>query len=449
MNIIIAGCGNIGISVLQSLVSEGHNVTVIDKDAKIIETANSAFDTMGVIGNAADSDALNEANVDSCDLFVSVTGSDEFNMLSCYLAKRLGAAHTIARIRAPEYNDHSLTFMRNELELDMSINPELQSAIELFNILKIPGVLNIETFANRRMEMVEIPIKDDIQFTLTELRKKTKESFLICAIERDGDVIIPDGQSVIRKGDRIRLTASPFIIQKLLKNFGVETKQAKNIMIVGASQTSYYLTKLLLKSGHNVKIIERDEAKCIEFSEQVPEAVVINGSGDDQDLLTEEGITSMDSFVAITPSDEENTLLSFFAMSNNVPKVIAVVNRPELATMAEKLGLDSIVSPKRLISNILTRSARALENSKGSNVEKLYKIIDGKAEALEFNVKSDFQGLEQPIKTLKLKKNVLIAGIIRGRQAIIPTGDDYFRAGDKVIIISAGIKMNDLSDIFA
>ncbi|MBE6798782.1 MAG: Trk system potassium transporter TrkA [Ruminococcaceae bacterium] len=449
MNIIIAGCGNIGTSVLESLVTEGHNVTVIDKDPKIIETASTAFDTMGVVGNAADSDALQEAGIGTCDLFVSVTGSDEFNMLSCYLAKRLGAAHTIARIRAPEYNDHSLTFMRNELELDMSINPEMQSAMELFNILKLPGALNIETFANRRMEMVEIPIKDDIQFTLTELRKKINQDFLICAIERDGNVIIPDGRSVIRKGDRIRLTASPFTIQKLLKHFGIETKQAKNVMIIGASQTSYYLAKMLLNSGHNVKIVERDAEKCLKFSEQLPKAVVINGDGLDQDLLTEEGILSMDSFISLTSSDEENILLSFFALSNCVRKVITTVSRPELASMAENLGLDSIVSPKKLISDILTRYARALDNSKGSNVEKLYKIIDGKAEALEFNVKKDFEGLNLPIKELKLKKNVLIAGIIRGRQGIIPTGDDCFKANDKVIIIAAGIKMNDLSDIFA
>lgn len=449
MNIIIAGCGNIGVSVLESLVAEGHNVTVIDKDPKIIETASTAYDTMGVVGNAADSDALQEAGIGSCDLFVSVTGSDEFNMLSCYLAKRLGAAHTIARIRTPEYNDHSLGIIKNELSLDMSINPELQSAMEFFNFLKLPGVLNIETFANRRMEMVEIPIKDDIQFSLVELRKMIKESFLICAIERDGNIIIPDGRSVIKKGDRIRLTSSPFNVQKLLKHFGVETKQAKNVMIIGAGQTSYYLAKMLLESGHNVKIIERDYDMCQKFSEQLPKAVVINGDVLDHDLLNEEGLPSMDGFVALTDSDEENLLLSFFALSNCVRKVIASVNRPQLATMAEDLGLESIISSKRLISDIITRYARALENSKGSNVEKLYKIIDGKAEALEFKVNDDFKELDKPIKEMKLKKNVLIAGIIRGKQGIIPTGDDCFKPDDKVVIIAAGIKMNDLSDIFA
>lgn len=449
MNIIVAGCGNIGTSVLSSLVSEGHNVTVIDKDPKIIEVANGTYDTMGVVGNAADSDALSEAGIEACDLFVSVTGSDEFNMLSCYLAKCMGAAHTIARIRTPEYNDHSLSFLKDNLQLNMSINPELQTAVELFNILKLPGALKIETFANRRLEMVAIPVKDDIQFSLVELRKKIKDNFLICTVERNGEVIIPDGSFVIKKGDRIRLTASPYIIQKLLKHFGVVTKQAKNVMILGAGQAAYYLAKMLIKGGQNVKVIETDALKCAKFSEMVPEAVVINGRGDDQDLLIEEGITSMDSFVALTESDEVNTLISFFAISNNVPKVIARINREELATMAEKLGLDSIISPKRLMSDILTRYARALENSKGSNVEKLYKIIDGKAEALEFNVKSDFSFLNQPIKTLKLKKNVLIAGIIRGRQTIIPSGDDCFIAADKVIIIATGIKMNDLSDILA
>lgn len=452
MNIIIAGCGNIGKTVLQSLVTEGHNITVIDKDPKIIEDVTTTYDTMGVVGNGADSDSLEEADIASCDLFMSITGSDEFNMLSCYLAKRLGAAYTIARIRDPEYNDQSLYFLRNELELDSSINPELHTAIELFNILKLPGAINIETFSNRRFEMVEIAVKDDsplCNISLIELRKKHTESFLICAVQRGDEVIIPGGNFILKSGDRVRFTASPFIIQKLLKHFGVLTKQAKSVMILGANQTSYYLSKMLLNSDYNVKVIESDPEKCLWFSEQLPKAVVINGCSDDQDLLVEEGINSTDCFVSLTDFDEENILFSFFAMSKAVPKIIAKVNRPELASMAEKLGLECTVSPKKIISDILTRYARALENSKGSNVEKMYKIVDGKAEALEFNVRSDFEATDKPIKTLKIKKNILIAGIIRGRQTIIPSGDDCIMKDDKIIIVANGIKLNNLSDILA
>lgn len=450
MNIIIAGCGTIGSTIVSSLCSEGHNVVVIDRDHSVIRDVTNMYDAMGVCGNGADSDTLKEAGIEKCDLFVSVAGSDELNMLSCFMAKRLGAEHTIARIRAPEYNDSSLSFIRQELELDVSINPELLTALELFSILKLPGAVNIETFSNRRFEMIELIVKEDsplCNHSLMELRKKYSANFLICAVQRGEQIVIPDGSFVLKSGDRIRLTAAPTEIQKLLKMVGIVNKQARSVMIMGASRTSYYLARLLIAAGNTVKIIEKDREKCVEFSDQVPEAVIINGNGAEQELLAEEGIDSVDAFVALTGSDEENILISIFASSQNVPKVIAKVNRPELASMAEKLGLDCIVSPKRLISDVLSSYARALENSKGSNVETLYKIIDGKAEALEFNVKSDFEYLDKPIKTLKIKPNVLIAGIIRGRQTIIPSGDDHIARGDRVVILAAGTKMNDLSDI--
>lgn len=450
MNIIIAGCGNIGNTIVSSLCSEGHNVVVIDNDQAVIANITNTFDAMGVCGNCADSDALKEAGIDKCDLFVSATGSDELNMLSCFMAKRFGADRTIARIRTPEYNDQSLSFIRQELDINFSINPELLTASELFSILKLPAAVNIETFSNRRFEMIELIIKNEspvCNHSLIDLRKKITTKFLICAVQRGDEVIIPDGKFVIQSGDRIRLTAAATDTQKILKMLGFLTKQARSVMIMGGGRTSYYLARLLIASGNSVKVIEKDRDKCVKFSELVPEAVVINGEGAEQDLLAEEGISSVDAFVALTNSDEENVLISIFASSQNVPKVITKINRPEFSNMAEKLGLECIVSPKKLISDVLSSYARALENSKGSNVETLYRIMDGKAEALEFNVRSDFEHLDEPIKTLKIKKNVLIAGIIRGRQTIIPSGDDHIARGDKVIILATGIKMNDLSDI--
>lgn len=450
MNIIIAGCGNIGSSIVSSLCSEGHNVVVIDSDNQVIASVTNMYDTMGVCGNGADSDTLKEAGIEKCDLFVSVTGSDELNMLSCFLAKRLGAAHTIARIRAPEYNDKNLSFIRQELSLDVSINPEMLAASELFNILKLPGAVNIETFSNRRFEMIELIVKDGSplsDISLMELKKKYNARFLVCAVQRGEQVVIPDGSFVLKSGDHIRLTASPTEIQKLLKMLGILNKQARSVIILGASRTAYYLSKALIAAGNTVKIIEKDRDKCVELSEQLPEAVLINGDGADQDLLAEEGIGSVDAFITLTGSDEENILIGIFAKSQSVPKVIAKINRPELAAMAEELGLESTVSPKKLISDVLSSYARALENSKGSNIETLYKIIDGKAEALEFNVRSDYPWLNKPIKELKIKRNVLIAGIIRGRQTIIPSGDDCISRGDKVIILAAETQMNDLSDI--
>ena len=452
MRIIIVGCGNIGMTIVENLIAEGHEVIAVDEDPSIIAEVTNAYDTMGVCGNGVDCETLSEAEVEKAELFVSVTGSDEFNMLSCFLAKRMGAKHTIARIRNPEYNDSSLGFLRNQLDLSLSINPELLAAKELLNVLKFPSAVNVESFSGRSFEIVELRLKENSPLDgmkLSGLRKRYQAKFLVCAVQREDKVYIPDGNFKLRSGDKIGLTAAPTEIQKLLKMLGLLQKQVKDVMILGASRTAYYLAKLLLANGIDVKVIEKDRSQCEAFCEDLSSAVMICGDGAEPELLLEEGLTSMDAFVALTGNDEENMLLSFFANANNVPKVISMVNRNELSFMAEKLGLDSIVSPQKMVSNVLTRYARALQNSLGSNVETLYKIMDGKAEALEFNVQNDFPHLDVPLKEMELKSNILVAGIIRGRKTVIPAGDDVIRAGDRVIVISTEHRLQDLSDIIA
>ncbi len=450
MNIVVVGCGKIGTAILSSLVAEGHDVVAIDSSSSALSLVTDIFDVMGVCGNGADCDTLSEAGIESTDIFVAVTGSDELNMLSCLIAKRMGAKHTVARIRNPEYNDRSLGFLKKQLELSISVNPELLAAQELFNILKFPSAVKIEPFAGRNFEMIELILKpgsplDGMQ--LIELREKYKEKFLVCAVQRGDAVYIPDGSFVIKSGDKLGITASPADMHKFLRSIGVLQKQARNVMILGASRTTYYLAKLLSNIGTNVKILDRDENRCRLFSEALPKTVVIHGDGAQQELLLEEGIRSTDAFVSLTGMDEENILISIFASSQDVPKVISKVNRNELAAMAQKLGLDCIVSPHKIISNIVVRYARALQNSMGSNVETLYKLMDGQAEALEFNVRPESRLVNIPLKNLKLKKNILIAGIIRERKSIIPTGDDVILPGDHVVVLAANRRLQDLSDI--
>ncbi len=449
MKVVISGCGKIGATILQSLLAEGHDLVAIDSQPQVIEEISNIYDAMVLCGNGADSDVLSEAGIETADLFVAVTDSDELNMLSCYIARRMGAKHTVARIRNPEYNDRSLIFMKQQLQLSMAINPEQLAAQELFNILKLPSALRIETFSRRNFELVELLIKpgspmDGIR--LIDLRKKYKAQFLVCVVQRGEEVYIPDGNFQLKSGDRIGLTATPTEIHKLLKMVGALRKQARDVMILGASRTAYYLAKTLIAAGNSVKVIEQDAKRCMEFSEVLPEAVVIHGDGAVQELLFEEGIRSTDAFVALTGMDEENILVSFYAMSQNVPTVISKVNRDELSAMAEKLGLDCIVSPQKTISNILVQYARALQNSIGSNVETLYNLMDGKAEALEFNVSPDFPYVNIPLKQLKFKPNVLIAGIIRGRRPIIPNGDDVILPADRVVVVARGHRLQDLAD---
>ncbi len=450
MKIIIVGCGKVGSTLLSSLALEGHDVVAIDSDPTVVDSITNIYDVMGVSGNGADCAVLDEAGADKAELFIAVTGSDELNMLSCFIAGKMGASHTIARIRKPEYNDRSLGFMRQQLGLSMSINPELLAAQELFNILKFPSAVKIETFARRNFAMIELRLRDGSPFVgekLSELRAAFGTKFLICTVQRGGGVYIPDGNFELQAGDKIGLTATLSELQKLLKNMGIPQKKAKHVMILGGSRTAYYLAKMLTNTGSNVKIIEKEQQVCDELCDALPKAVVIHGDGTGQELLLEEGLASMDAFVSLTGMDEENILLSFFASSQEVPKVIAKVNRDELGAMAERLGLDTKVSPKNIISDVIVRYARALENSLGSPVETLYNLMDGAAEALEFIVNGDSRITGIPLRDLPTKRGILIAGIFRERKPIIPSGDDMILPGDRVIVIAAGQRLRDLSDI--
>ena len=449
MNIVVVGCGKIGTSLIANLVKEGHDVVAIDNDPEAIADIRDIYDVICLCGNGTDYDILTEAEIDKAVMFIAVTGSDELNMLSCIIAKKMGAQHTVARVRNPEYNEKNLGFIKQQIDLSLSLNPELLTAHELFNILRLPSAVNIETFS-RNFEMIELVVKQDSAINgmaLIDMRKKYSCNFLVCVVQRGEKIYIPDGNFVLQSGDRIGLTAAPSQVQKLIGKMGLAKKQAKNVMILGASKTACYLSKMLLDAGTDVKLIDLDKKRCEEVSAKLTGATVINGDGAEQELLLEEGITSCDAFVTLTGMDEENILISYYAMTNGVPKVITKVNRTELCYMADKLGLDTVISPKKTVCDVVSRYARALENSLESNIETLYKLMDGRVEAVEFLISPDFKYINIPIRELKFKENILIAGILRKRKAIIPTGDDFFAAGDSVVVIAADRQINNISDI--
>ncbi len=450
MKIVIFGCGKIGTTIISSLAGEGHDIVAMDKEQSVIEEVTNLYDVMGLCGNGVDSNTMLEAGVEEAELFIAVTGSDELNMLACFLARKMGAKHTIARIRTPEYNDESLMFLKQHLDLSLALNPDLLAAQEIFNVMRFPSAVKVETFSGRNLEIVELNLKEDSPFAgmkLIDLRKKHAENFLVCIVMRDEQVFIPDGNFELKVGDRIGVTAPHSEIQKLLKNMGMPQKMPKNAMILGASKISYYLSKMLAAAGVHVKVVDTRRDVCESFATRVPSVTMIVGDGMQPEVLHEEGINDADAFISLTGTDEVNILSSFFAFGQNVPTVIAKVNRPELAQTAEGLGLECIISPQKSVSNVVSRYARALHNSIGSNVETLYKLADGKAEVLEFYVHADFKFADIPLREMKLKQNILIAGIIRGRKPIIPSGNDYILPGDRVIVLTAGHVLCDLSDI--
>ena len=451
MKVIVVGCGKIGRTIVESMADERHDVVAIDNDPQVIQSITNTYDVMAVCGNATSREMLQQAEVSKTDLFIAVTESDEVNMLSCFLARRMGAKYTVARIRESGYNEDGLQFLTKELQLSMALNPEQLTAEELFDILKLPSAVNVDSFAGKKIQMLELAIKEKspvIGVTLQDLRKKCPVQFVACAVQRGSEVYIPMGAFELCQDDKVAFMVKRTDMHKFLKSVGLGQKQGRDVIIMGGSVVAYYLAKMLASNGFYAKIIEKDQDSCVKIAEKLSSnATVIHGDGMSQDLLLEEGITATDAFVALTGKDEENILISFYAMSERVPKVITKVSHTETGALAEKLGLDCVVSPRKIVADVLTRYARALSDSLESKVETMYSLMDGKAEALEFAVLNDCSINNIPLKSLNLKPNYIIAGIIRGKETIIPSGNDCITAGDMVIVVATDAHLRDLSEI--
>lgn len=451
MKIIIVGGGKVGKTIIESMLKEKHEVILVDNDPAVVGNVTNLYDVMGICANGTEYEKLLEAGADKADLFIAVTGSDELNMLSCFAAKKIGARHTVARVRNSEYNTASWGFMKQQLEISMAVNPEKLAAEAIYDILKLPSATKVESFTARSFEMIEIIVKKGSAIdgmTLVDLRKKFSEKFLVCVVQRENDVFIPNGTFKVLSGDKIGVMVTNDDAHSILKKFGYPAKEAKNIMLIGASKTALYLADMLIKGRSSVKIIEKDPEVCDIVCERLSsKASVVCGDGMSCEILLEEGVDGLDALVALTDRDEENILISFYALSKQVQKVIAKVNRNELSSISENLGLETTFSPKNIVADILVRYARAIGNSIGSKVETLYSLFGGNAEALEFNVEQDFEFAGVPIKKLETKPGILVAGITRGDEALIPGGDDCILSGDKVIVVAKGERLCNLSDI--
>lgn len=451
MKIVIAGCGKIGKSVVESLVRGGHDVFVIDTDEAVCKKVGDVYDVQCFIGNATDHDALVEAGVKDAELFASLTCDDESNLLACFMAKNLGAKKVIARVRNPHYykTEESIEVLRRDLGIDLAINPDKLVAEELLRMLQIPSALKTETFLKGRFEIVEVPVKDDSVLcgkSLAELRQKYKSRFLVCCVKRGGEVYIPDGSFVVEKGDTIGITSLTGEMAKVLSSIGMGSPLCKNVMIVGGSRIAMYLCRELEKTGAKIKIIERNPDVCNYLSDVLEKTSVVLGNGTDDEVLLEEGIMNSDAFITLTGLDELNLLMAYRALELKVPKVVPKINTKSFHNTARTLNLDTIITPHNVIALLFDRYARALENSLGSIIESLYRFMDERVEAAEFVIEEDWKYTGIPLKDLKLKPNILVAAMKRGNRVTTPTGDDSFKVGDSVVIVSVDSVAN-LSDI--
>lgn len=450
MKIVIVGLGTIGHTVLKNLSGKGHSITIIDENKELIESLIEKYDVQGVVGNGASLEIQKEAAVKEADVFIALTTTDELNVFACLVAKKLGVVNTIARVRNPEYREQILE-MKEELGISMIVNPEQDTSNEIYNLISLPTIAKVEKFAKGKVLLVEIVAEKGcklIDETLISIGKKIKTRVLICAVQRNNDVFIPSGNFKIEEGDRVHLTSDAKDLRAFLSEINIIKSPLKNIMIVGGDKIAYYLASKLSSSKYKVKLIEKNKNHAEELAEKLSKVMIVNGNGTQHELLIEEGIESMDAFIALTNNDEENMVISMFANKLKVRKIITKIMSDDLLEMLSELGINNNVSPKEIIANHVISYIRALENTRGSNVLTLYRLVNNKVEALEFHVKGQNKIYQKPLRELKIKENCLLACIIRDSKVIIPDGNSTIELGDNVIVVTTHTNFDDLSDIF-
>ncbi len=449
LNIIIVGCGKVGSTLCEILSNEGNDITIIDKNPAIIESLTNSFDVMGVEGNGASFTTQEEAGIKNADLMIAVTNSDELNLLCCTVAKQVGNCATIARVRTPEYNKE-VQYLMEQLGLAMIINPEYEVAKEISRILYLPSALEVSSFAHGQAELIKYKISEDNPLNgirIADLSTVIKTKILICAIERDDKVFIPSGNNTIHAGDIISFVTSRKSVKDFFSQIGVKTNKIKDTMIIGGGKAAYYLSNMLLNMGMSVKIIETDKQRCEELSILLPKAIIINGDGTNEELLKEEGIDCVSSFIPLTGIDEENIILTLYAKQVSKAKVITKINRINFRGVISKLDLGSIVYPRYITSEAIIAYVRAKKNSMNSNIETLYHMFDHRVEAIEFNIDKESKVTGTTLAKLPLKDSLIIAFINRSGKVFIPSGSDSMMVGDSVMIVTTHTGFDNILDI--
>ena len=451
MRILVVGDGKVGHMIAEHLAREKHAVVIVDRSEEVLRRSEDTLDVMCIRGNGANASTLVDAGAEKADIIIATTASDETNMLCCLIAKRLGTKFAIARIRDPEYND-SLTILQKEMGIDLAVNPERATALEISRLLRFPFASNIESFARGRVEMVEFRAQEKdavIGHPLRELSHKLGgiPQVLYAAVERAGKVMIPNGDFAIQPGDRVHVAADVVTITNYFRFLGKNNVRVKNVMMLGGGRISYYLSKMIVPTGARVSMIEINGKKAEMLSESLPEVNVIHGDGTDQELLEQEGLDQMDAFIALCDRDEENLMTGLFAVRKGVPKVIVKNNRVAYADIIGAMGLDSIVSPKDITCAQMLRYVRGRINVSGTRIERLYRLMHGQAEALEFIARGNDSYIGVQLKDLQVRPGTLVAVIVREGRVIVPFGSDHIEDGDRVVIIACESGISDLNEV--
>ena len=451
MKIIIIGNGKVGFTLAKQLSGEDHDLVLIDHNAEALRVADSTLDIMCLDGSGASIQILRTAGVREAELVIAVTGSDELNIVCCLIAKKLGARHTVARIRSPEYFREA-NLLKREIGLNMIINPEYAAAQEISRLLRVPSAFSVETFARGLVEMIGFPIQESdglAGLSLFEYNKRNPNNrgVLMCAAIRGDEVYVPNGRFVPQVGDKAYVIGSQQEIVQFFQNLGRDSGRLRQITVLGGSRIATYLTWAVEKVGIKVRIVEQSGEECLALAEKLPKALIIQGDGTSSELIDEEDLLDTDAFIALTNRDEENLLMAMTAQRHGVKKVIAKMTRPNYIEMIREFGVDSVISPKDITANQISAYVRAMARSQGSAVENLYKLLGGAIEAVEFTATETTRFLDTPLKDLRLKPGMLVAAIAREGKTIIPDGSTSIHAGDKVIVMAKSLFLQDLDEI--
>lgn len=451
MKIVIIGDGKVGGLLTQILSEDGQDVTVVDANPKVLMRSEEAYDAISIHGSGTSVQVLREAEVDRADLLIAATSTDEINLLSCLLAKKIGCQNTIARVRNIEYSGE-IDLLWNDLGLSFVINPDEICAREIFGLLQFPSFLEREYFANGLVEVVRITIGEGSplkNISLVDLKKVVAVKALICGVEREGQMLIPSGEFVLRENDDIFVTANTSAFSRLMKELKLSARKVRRVVIVGGSRIAVYLAMRLNKINVEVKIIETDHSRCLTLAELLPFADIVEADGTEHQVLVSEDVFHADALISLINIDEENILLSILGKQGGIPRVITKCNRTQYWDVFRKMGVDTFISSKFISATEIVRYIRGMEKSVGSEMLTMNQIANGKAELLEFRVRTHSRLVGKPLAQLHLKKNTLIVSVTRGKEVIVPSGETVVRPGDLVVIVTAGLRILHLDEILA
>lgn len=451
MKIVIGGAGKVGRTLTKELSADGYDITLIDRNPDVLEACSNKYDVITLEGNVATVETLEEADIHDTDVFIAATNADEINVLACMMARGLNKnVHVIARVRTPEYVS-GLLKLRNQFHLSLVINPEREAAIEIAGLLKLPEFMKVEHFSKSRAEIAELKITENSRIKnikLFDFHKRVQAQVLISAILRNGEIILPNGDTTILVNDRLYITGTNQELHTLLNNIGVIKKAVKHVVIAGGSRIAYYLAQYLAQSNIKATIIEQDIKTCALFAGLLPDTTIIHGDASDHSVLDSEDIEDYDAFVSLTGMDEVNMVCSIYANQKNIPTVVTKLGRGRIAALTDKLDLGTVICPKDLVSMHIIRYVRAIQNKQGAALT-IHRIADGRVDASEFIVDANTKHLGIPLKDLHIKENILINSIARGNKFEIPNGDSTIEKGDTIVILSDDITtVHQINDIF-